>query len=107
MLATAALLRSGQLSRAGPLLTASHASLRDDFEVSWPEADAAVAAAIEVGAYGARMTGGGFGGAVLALVRSEQAGQVRAAVTERFAQAGWGAPRFASAVPSAAARRLR
>jgi galactokinase len=107
VLATAALLRSGQLSRAGPLLTASHASLRDDFEVSWPEADAAVAAAIEVGAYGARMTGGGFGGAVLALVRSEQAGHVRAAVTERFAQAGWGAPRFASAVPSAAARRLR
>ena len=107
VLATAALLRSGQLSRAGPLLTASHASLRDDFEVSWPEADVAVAAAIEVGAYGARMTGGGFGGAVLALVRSEQAGHVRAAVTERFAQAGWGAPRFASAVPSAAARRLR
>jgi galactokinase len=41
VLATAGLLRAGQLGRAGPLLTASHASLRDDFEVSWPEADAA------------------------------------------------------------------
>jgi galactokinase len=107
VLATAGLLRAGQLARAGPLLTASHASLRDDFEVSWPEADAAVQTAIEVGAYGARMTGGGFGGAVLALVRSEQAGLIRAAVTDRFAQAGWPAPRYGSAVPSAGARRVR
>jgi galactokinase len=107
VLATAGLLRSGQLGRAGPLLTASHASLRDDFEVSWPEADAAVETAIEVGAYGARMTGGGFGGAVLALVRSEQAGQVKAAITERFAQARWPAPQFGSAVPSAGASRVR
>jgi galactokinase len=107
VLATAGLLRAGQLARVGPLLTASHASLRDDFEVSWPEADTAVQTAIEVGAYGARMTGGGFGGAVLALVRSEQAGLIRTAVTDRFAQAGWPAPRYGSAVPSAGARRVR
>ena len=107
VLATAALLRSGQLGRAGPLLTASHASLRDDFEVSWPQADAVVETAIEAGAYGARMTGGGFGGAVLALVRSDQAGPVRAAVTERFTRAGWPAPQFSTALPSAAARRVR
>jgi galactokinase len=107
VLAMAALLRAGQLGRAGPLLTASHASLRDDFEVSWPEADAVVASAIEAGAYGARMTGGGFGGAVLALIRSELLRPVRAAIAERFSQAGWPAPRFGSAVPSAGARRVR
>jgi galactokinase len=107
VLATAALLRTGQLGRAGPLLTASHASLRDDFEVSWPEADATVATAIEAGAAGARMTGGGFGGTVLALVRAELARPVRAAVAQRFAREGWPVPRFDSAVPSSGARRLR
>ena len=107
VLATAGLLRRGQLGRAGPLLTASHASLRDDFEVSWPEADAAVAAAIEAGAYGARMTGGGFGGSVLVLVGAEQAGEVRATVAQRFGQAGWAAPRFGTAMPAAGARRIR
>ncbi|HEY6478427.1 MAG TPA: galactokinase [Streptosporangiaceae bacterium] len=107
VLATAGLLRAGQLSRAGPLLTASHASLRDDFEVSWPEADAAVETAIEAGAYGARMTGGGFGGSVLVLAAAEQAGEVRAAVAQRFDRAGWAAPRFGTAVPGAGARRIR
>ena len=52
----------------GTLLTEGHASLRDDFEVSWPQADAAVDAAIGAGAYGAKMIGGGFGGSVLALI---------------------------------------
>ena len=51
----------------GRLLTQAHVSLRDDFEVSWPEADAAVEAAVAAGASGARMIGGGFGGSVLAL----------------------------------------
>jgi galactokinase len=107
VLATAGLLRAGQLSRAGALLTASHASLRDDFEVSWPEADAAVETAIEAGAYGARMTGGGFGGSVLVLAAAEQAGGVRTAVAQRFERAGWAAPRFGTAVPAAGARRIR
>ena len=52
----------------GRLLTQAHASLRDDFEVSWPEADVAVEAALAAGAAGARMIGGGFGGSVLGLV---------------------------------------
>jgi galactokinase len=107
VLATAALLRSGQLARTGPLLTASHASLRDDFEVSWPEADAAVDTAIAAGACGARMTGGGFGGSVIALVRGQHEDQVKAAVTERFARQGWPEPGFADAIPSAGARRVR
>jgi galactokinase len=107
VLATADLLRSGHLGQAGPLLTQSHASLRDDFEASWPEADATVEAALEAGAYGARMTGGGFGGAVLALVRAELLRPVRTAVAGRFQRAGWPPPRFGIATPSAGARRVR
>jgi galactokinase len=64
-----ALLRAGRVGEIGPLLTASHASLRDDFEVSVEELDTAVEAALAAGAYGARMTGGGFGGCALALVK--------------------------------------
>ena len=60
------LLRSGELDRLGPLLAASHASLRDDYEVSSPELDTAVEAAVDAGAVGARMTGAGFGGSAIA-----------------------------------------
>ena len=59
------------------------------------------------GVIGSRMTGGGFGGSVLVLVRTEQVGEVRTAVAERFGRAGWAAPRFGAAVPSAGARRIR
>jgi galactokinase len=90
----------------GRLLIQAHESLRDDFEVSWPEADVAVDAAVAAGALGARMIGGGFGGSVLALARSEAAGPVRAAVAEAFARQSWTAPEFLAAAPSASARRL-
>jgi galactokinase len=90
----------------GRLLAQAHASLRDDFEVSWPEADAAVAAALGAGAFGARMIGGGFGGSVLALVPAAARGPVRDAVTMTFARRGWTAPAFLDAVPAASARRL-
>jgi galactokinase len=71
-------LASGDLGALGRLLDESHASLRDDFEVSWPEADRAVEAARDAGALGARMLGGGFGGAILALF-PESEGARRAA----------------------------
>ena len=89
----------------GQLLTESHASLRDDFEISWPEADAGVEAALAAGAFGARMMGGGFGGSVLALVPAS-GGPVRDAVTAAFARRAWIAPEFLDAVPSEGARRL-
>jgi galactokinase len=76
----AALLRAGLLADCGELLTASHISLRDDFEVSWHAADATVEAALAAGALGARMTGGGFGGSVLVLVPVGLAGEVTASV---------------------------
>lgn len=91
----------------GKSLVEGHASLRDDFEVSWPEADVAVQAASAAGAYGAKMMGGGFGGSVLALVPTEHEAAVRAAVTETFAARGWNPPGFLDAVPSPPARRLR
>ncbi len=90
----------------GELLTESHASLRDDFEISWPEADATVAAALAAGAFGARMVGGGFGGSVLALVPATAAGPVRSAVTAAFVRHAWTPPEFLDAVPSDSARRL-
>jgi galactokinase len=90
----------------GKLLTEGHASLRDDFEASWPQADAAVGVAVEAGAYGAKMIGGGFGGSVLALMPAERVRSVRAALAECFASRNWTPPEFLEAVPAPAARRL-
>jgi galactokinase len=64
-----AALAAGDMPRLGELLDASHASLRDDYEVSVPEVEATVAACREAGALGARIMGGGFGGSVIALFR--------------------------------------
>ncbi|MGY1754307.1 galactokinase [Blastococcus sp. SYSU D01042] len=100
-------LRAGEDPRAiGPLLTESHASLRDDFEVSVPPLDACVEAALEAGAHGARMVGGGFGGSAIALVEADAVDRVAAAVTARLQHDGLDAPRTFVTVPSAGARRL-
>ena len=106
VLEVAGLLRAGQLSRVGSLLTASHASLRDDFEVSWPEADAAVEAALQAGALGARMTGGGFGGSVIALAPAAVSARVTGAVTDVFARRGWRAPVIRPVQPAPGAARV-
>jgi galactokinase len=92
--------------RIGELLTEGHASLRDDFEVSWPEADVTVETAVGAGAYGAKMIGGGFGGSVLVLVPKTSLDAVCTAVTDVFAARAWGRPEFLDAVPAEAARRL-
>jgi galactokinase len=108
----AALLRSSgggdahPLAEVGALLTQSHRSLRDDFEVSWPEADVAVDAAVSAGALGARMTGGGFGGSAIALVPDTGAAQVEAAIQAAYAGRGWTEPEFLTAVPSDAAQPM-
>jgi galactokinase len=65
--AAVAALADGELSTLGELLNASHASLRDDYEVSVPEVERTVRLCIDAGALGARIMGGGFGGSVLAL----------------------------------------
>lgn len=89
----------------GSLLDASHVSMRDDFEISVPELDLAVETARGAGAIGARMTGGGFGGAAIALVETGAVDAVAGAVEKAFADAGYAAPTIFSVSPSAGARR--
>jgi galactokinase len=105
VLEAAALLRRGKVAGIGPLLDQSHASLRDDFEISWPEADVAVDAATAAGALGARMMGGGFGGSVIALL-PEDGRAVREAVCATYRDRGWPEPGFLDAPPSPSARRV-
>ena len=76
----------------GGLLDASHASMRDDFEISTPELDLAVETARAAGAIGARMTGGGFGGSAIALMPSGRVDAARDAVRSAFAAAGHAEP---------------
>ncbi len=89
----------------GPLLDASHASMRDDFEISVPELDLAVETAREAGAIGARMTGGGFGGAAIALIERGTADTVARAVSRAFADAGYVAPSVFPVTAAGGARR--
>lgn len=88
----------------GRLMTQSHLSLRDDFEVSCAELDTAVEAALEAGAWGARMTGGGFGGSAIALAAPGDGDAVREAVTAAFAEAGFAAPAFLDGTAGGPAR---
>jgi len=97
-------LRTGDTASIGPDLTASHASLRDDYEVSAPELDVAVDAALGAGALGARMTGGGFGGSVVALVPSAAVEELGRAVSAAFAAKGLTAPVLRTVVPAEGAR---
>jgi galactokinase len=85
--AFAAALREGDVDALGPLMLASHASLRDDFEVSTPELDLLVALLVEHGAHGARLTGAGFGGCVVALVQRNHADDLVARVVPRYVEA--------------------
>jgi galactokinase len=95
----------GGVAGLGRLLHDSHASLRDDLEVSWPQADEAAEVAERAGALGARMVGGGFGGSVIALVPADSTA-VRTAVRAGYAGRGWAPPTFLDAPPSAGARRI-
>ena len=107
VLEVVALLRgTGDPRAIGPVLTAGHASLRDDFQISTPELDACVDAALTAGAAGARMVGGGFGGSAIVLVEAASADRVTEVITRRFREEGFSAPRSSVAVPSPGARRL-
>lgn len=104
--ATAAALGRDDWAEVGALLAAAHASVRDDFEASCPELDVAVESLERVGAIGARMTGGGFGGAVLSLMRREHVECARKEVAAEFARHGFMAPTQFTVVPSAGACRI-
>lgn len=88
------------------LLVASHESLRDDFEVVTPELESAFQAALGTGALGARMTGGGFGGSVIALVKESNLAEVAESIVGAAAKQGFPEPSFLVAQPSARGRRL-
>ncbi|WP_422738226.1 galactokinase [Micromonospora sp. WMMD729] len=107
VLDTVALLRADRVRDIGPLLTASHVSMRDDFEITVPEIDTAVEAALSAGALGARMTGGGFGGCVLALVETDGVEAVADAVRTAYADRNYTAPTATPVLPSPGATRLR
>jgi galactokinase len=85
VLAAANALEDGDLARLGELLVASHASLRDDFRVSVPELDVLVEELLGAGALGARLTGGGFGGCVVAVCDELEADGIARVATERYA----------------------
>jgi galactokinase len=106
VLQTVKLLTSEGPSAIGSLLDASHASMRDDFEISCPELDLAVDIARTNGAIGARMTGGGFGGAAIALTPVAAEQQVRAAVEHAFSEARYTAPEIFTVTPAAGALRI-
>lgn len=94
------------VKRAGELCNASHDSLRDDYEVTIPELDIAVEVAREQGAYGARMTGGGFGGSIIALVDKGRAHEVAQAIADEFEARGFNAPQALPAYAAKSARRV-
>jgi galactokinase len=106
VLQTVELLGSAGPGAIGPLLDASHRSMRDDFEISCPELDLAVDTSRASGAIGARMTGGGFGGAAIALTPVAAEQQVRTAVEQAFSRAGYRKPEIFTVTPAAGAMRL-
>lgn len=107
VLDTVATLRGEGPLAIGELLDASHASLRDDFEISVPELDLAVETARANGAIGSRMTGGGFGGAAIALVPSHAVSRIQVALDGAFAEHGFAPPATFTVEASDSAARDR
>jgi galactokinase len=88
----------------GALITASHISLRDDYDVSCPELNCAVDTALAHGALGARMIGGGFGGSAIALVSQSKSAEIQQHIAAAFVAAEFAEPRFFTSLPSDGAR---
>ena len=97
--ATVEALDAGAMETVGRQLTASHYSMRDDYEITTPALDLAVEAALAAGALGARMTGGGFGGSTITLVDARQVSSVGSAIEDAFAAAGLAPPRVSVVTP--------
>jgi galactokinase len=96
-------LRADDFTTLGRLINESHNSLRDDYTVSCVELDEAVDAARAVGALGARMVGGGFGGSAIALIKADQIEPTKDAIKKAYSEKGFKAPRFFTSLPSAGA----
>ena len=101
-----AALKADDFDQLGRRFVESHASLRDDYQVSSPELDLAVSTALKYGALGARMTGGGFGGSAIALIWQAAADSTQDAITHAYARAGFAPPAFLMAVAAEAGGRV-
>ena len=97
----------GNLAGIASLLNESHASMRDDYEITVPTIDLAVETALAQGALGARMTGGGFGGCIIAWCPTGRAEHIGSAIRDAFEKAGFLDPSWFTAVPSEGAGRLK
>ena len=91
----------------GSLITQSHISLRDGYEVSCPELNSAVDVALAHGALGARMVGGGFGGSAIALVEQGQIEDIKSAIAAAFESARYAEPRFFTSLPAEGAKVIK
>jgi galactokinase len=100
------LLRAGRLRDIGALLSESHASMRDDYRITIPELDVAADTLVAAGALGSRMTGGGFGGCVIALIDESRVEDAEAAVRREYTARGFRDPAVFAASPSAGAQRI-
>jgi galactokinase len=103
--ATVAALQAGAMKTVGRHLTASHRSMRDDYEITTPALDLAVEAALAAGALGARMTGGGFGGSTITLIDVHRLPALVSAIGDAFAAAGFAPARVTTVTPANGAHR--
>jgi galactokinase len=99
------LLSSSGPKSIGQLMNESHASMRDDFQISITELDVAVETAISEGAVGARMTGGGFGGAAIALIEKAKLASLTTAVLDKFRDQGFEKPEIFTVTADEGAKR--
>ncbi len=98
-------LKTSDMAGLGKLLLESHASMRDDFEISIEELDTAVEVAMSVGAIGSRMTGGGFGGAAIAIIEESKLSELERQCKKVFADKGFAEPNIFAVNPSQGASR--
>ena len=96
----------GNLAGIPSLLNESHTSMREDYEITAPAVDLAVETALAQGALGARMTGGGFGGCIIAWCPTGQTERIGTAIRDAFGQAGFQKPSWFTTAPSEGAGRL-
>jgi galactokinase len=103
--ATVAALEAGAMKTVGRQLTASHRSMRDDYEITTPALDLAVEAALSAGALGARMTGGGFGGSTITLIDARRVPALGTAIKDAFTAARLAPPHVTTVAPGPGARK--
>jgi len=98
-------MEANDFAELGRLFVDSHASMRDDYEISCPELDLTVVTALEAGALGARMTGGGFGGSAIALVFEQGLESTQQAILDAYREQGFPPPQFIIAQAAGPAQR--